>query len=169
MLDINYIELFKNIPPEWAVLVMSMLPVAELRLAIPIGLTVYKLSIITTFIYAVIGNMIPVIFILYFIDPVSKFLMKHSRLFDKFFTWLFERTKIKFEKKSVKYGGIVALILFVAIPLPVTGAWTGSLAAWLFQIPKKYAIPAIISGVLIAGIIVTLLTTGLLGTISLTQ
>lgn len=165
MFDLNYIELFKNIPPQWALFIISMLPIAELRVAIPIGLTIYKLDILTTFIFSVLGNLVPMFFILYLIDPVSKFLSNHSKIFNKFFTWLFERTRIKFAKKSVRYGSFLALIAFVAIPLPITGCWTGSLAAFLFQIPQKYAMLAISLGVLIAGIIVTLLTTGVLNLI----
>ena len=165
MLDINYIELFKNIPPQWALFFISMLPIAELRVAIPLGLTIYKLDIITTFIFSVLGNLVPMFFILYFIDPVSKFLMKTNSVFYKFFTWLFERTRIKFKNKSVRYGSFLALVLFVAIPLPITGCWTGSLAAFLFQIPKRYAIMAISLGVIIAGIIMTLLTTGVMNLI----
>ena len=162
MFDINYIEIFKNIPPQWALFFISMLPIAELRVAIPLGLTIYKLDVITTFIYSVAGNLVPMFFILYLIDPVSQYLMKHSRIFNKFFTRLFEKTRIKFSKRSVKYGSFFALVLFVAIPLPLTGCWTGSLAAFLFQIPKKYAILAISLGVIIAGIIVTILTTGVI-------
>ncbi len=163
--DINYVELFKNIPPELSVLIISMLPIAELRVAIPIALGAYKLNIFAAYIFSVLGNIVPIFFILYFIDPVSKYLMGKFKIFNRFFTWLFERTRIKFTKKSVKYGGIIALVLFVAVPLPVTGAWTGSLAAFLFQIPKRYAIPAIIGGVMIAGIIVSIITLGILNLI----
>lgn len=165
MFDLNYIEIFRNFPQQWALFFMSMLPVAELRVAIPIGLTVYKLNVVTVYIYSVLGNLVPMFFILYLIDPISKFLMKHSMIFNRFFNWLFARTRIKFEKKSVKYGGFIALLLFVAIPLPVTGCWTGSLAAFLFRIPKRYAIMAISLGVVIAGLIVSLLTTGILSLI----
>ena len=163
MLAINYIELFRNFPPELAVFFISMIPVAELRASIPLGLTFYKLDVLTTIFYAILGNIIPMFFILYLIDPVSKFLMKHFKIFDKWFTWLFQRTRIKFEGKYARYGAI-ALIIFVAIPLPITGSWTGSLAAFLFQIPRHKAAILIIIGVLIAGLIVTLITQTALST-----
>lgn len=162
MFDINYIEIFKNLPPELAIFFISMIPVAELRASIPIGLTVYKLGVFTTAFYAVLGNIIPMFFILYLIDPVSKFLMKHSKMFNEFFTWLFKRTRIKFEGKYARYGSI-ALILFVAIPLPITGCWTGALAAFLFQIPRHKAAILIISGVIIAALIVTFITKTAIG------
>ncbi len=157
MLDINYIELFRNLPPELAVFLMSMLPITELRAAIPVGLTVYKLNIWTTLFYGILGNIIPMFFILYLIDPISKFLMRHSKFFHNLFSWLFKRTAIKFEGKYAKYGSI-ALVLFVAIPLPFTGCWTGALAAFLFQIPRPRAAILIISGVIIAALIVTFVT-----------
>ncbi len=162
LLDINYIELFKNFPPELAVFFISMIPVAELRASIPLGLTIYKLSTLTTIFYAVLGDIIPMLFILYLIDPVSKFLMKHFKIFNKFFNWLFERTKIKFEGKYARYGSI-ALILFVAIPLPITGSWTGALAAFLFQMPRHKAAILIIAGVIIAALVVTFITKTAIG------
>ena len=80
---------------------------------------------------------------------------------NKFLNWLFERTRKKTKDKIEKYGDL-ALIIFVAIPLPNTGAWTGTLAAWLFGIPMKRALLNIFYGVLIAGVIVTMITSGLI-------
>ncbi len=157
MFDLNYIALFKDMSPEMAVFLISMIPVAELRASIPIGLTVYNLDTLTTLFYAILGNIIPMFFILYLIDPVSKFLMKHFTIFNKFFAWLFKRTRIKFEGKYAKYGSI-ALVLFVSIPLPITGSWTGALAAFLFRIPRQRAAILIISGVIIAALAVTFIT-----------
>jgi uncharacterized membrane protein len=162
MFTLNYLELFKNLSPEMAVFFISMLPIAELRASIPIGLTIYKLDVITTIFYAFVGNILPMFFILYLIDPVSKFLMKHFEIFNKFFNWIFDRTKIKFEGKYARYGSL-ALILFVAIPLPITGCWTGALAAFLFQIPRHKAAFLISVGVLIAALIVTFITKTALG------
>jgi len=163
MLNIDYIQIFHNLPPEIAVFFISMIPVAELRASIPIALTIYKMDIVPTILFAVLGNIIPMIFIVYFIDPVSKFLMKHFKFFNKFFKWIFKRTSIKFEGKYERYGSI-ALILFVAIPLPITGSWTGALASFLFQIPQKKAAILITIGVIIAALIVTFITQTAIGT-----
>ena len=165
MLSINYIELFKNFPPQLAVFLIAMMPIAELRVAIPFALGVYRMSILSAFFYSVLGAIVPGIFILYFIDPVSKYLMRHSKIFDRFFTGLFKKTRIKFEGNYARYGSI-ALLLFVALPLPLFGVWTGALAAFLFQIPKKIAISLIILGTLIAGLIVMILTKGAIGSIN---
>jgi len=152
-------SLFSNFPPELATFIISMLPISELRGAIPVAIGVYNLNPIEAYSIAVIGNMIPVIFILKYIDPISKYLMSKSKFFDKFFTFLFERTRKKHNGKFEKWGAL-ALITFVAIPLPVTGGWSGALAAFVFGIPFKKALPLIFLGIMIAGLIVMGLSLG---------
>jgi len=137
----------------------ALTPIGELRLAIPIGLTQYNLHPLIVYIIAVIGNIIPPALIMLCLPSVSKYLRNKSTQADKFFDWLFAHTRKKTEKHIKKYGAL-ALIIFVAIPLPNTGAWTGSIAAWLFGIPFKKAILYIFYGVLLAGIIVTAITLG---------
>ncbi|MBU0671305.1 small multi-drug export protein, partial [Patescibacteria group bacterium] len=111
------VNLVKNIPPELGVVIISMIPVGELRAAIPIGLGVFGLDWKVVLFLAVIGNMIPVVFILYLLDPFYKFTRK-VKMFDRFYTWLFERTRKRFYEKH-KAGGDFALIFLVAIPLPM--------------------------------------------------
>ncbi len=153
-------SLFSNFPPELATFIISMLPISELRGAIPVAIGVYNLNPAEAYFIAVIGNMIPVIFILKYINPISKYLMSKSKFFDKFFTFLFERTRKKHNGKFEKWGAL-ALITFVAIPLPVTGGWSGALAAFVFGIPFKKALPLIFLGIIIAGIIIMALSLGL--------
>lgn len=81
-------------------------------------------------------------------------------LADRFFEWLFARTRRKGEVRMRKYGIFVGLMLFVAVPLPVTGAWTGCAAAFLFGVKFRYSLLAVMLGVLIAGLIVSILTYG---------
>lgn len=139
-----------------------MLPVSELRGAIPVAIGVYNLNPVETYFIAVIGNIIPVIFILKYIDSISKYLMSKHELFNKFFTYLFEHTRKKHNKKFEKWGAL-ALITFVAIPLPITGGWSGALAAFVFGIPFKKALSLISFGIMIAGVIVTGLSLGVFG------
>ncbi len=139
----------------------AMTPIGELRASIPLGLTILHQPWFLVFIVSVIGNMIPPIFILWLFPKFSGWLMSHSKLMNRFLNWLFERTRKKAHDKIEKYGDL-ALIIFVAIPLPNTGAWTGTLAAWLFGIPMKRALPNILYGVIIAGVIVTIITAGLI-------
>ena len=139
-----------------------MLPVAELRGAIPVAIGIYHLPPVTAYFIAVVGNIIPVFFILKYIEPISKFLMSKSKLFDGFFSWLFARTRRKYNGRFEKWGAL-ALVAFVAIPLPITGGWTGAMAAFVFGIPMKKALPLIALGVMIAGVIVTGLSLGVWG------
>ena len=86
--------------------------------------------------------------------------MRRYKLWDRFFTWLFERTRRR--GRLVERFEALGLVLFVAVPLPVTGAWTGCVAAFIFKIPLKLALPAIISGIMIAGTVVTLASLGMI-------
>jgi uncharacterized membrane protein len=133
----------------------AMIPIGELRASIPLGLLTFKMGIIETYIISVIGNMIPVFFILWILEPLSKFLMRKFNWANRFFTWLFNRTRRRHSARFEKYQGF-ALISFVGIPLPITGAWTGSLIAYVFGIPIKKALWQIFVGVLMAGVIVTI-------------
>ncbi|MAF14347.1 MAG: ligand-binding protein SH3 [Parcubacteria group bacterium] len=153
--------IFNIFPPEIATLLIAMLPVAELRGSIPIALTIYDLSIPVAYILSVVGNIIPAFFILWLLGPLSGYLIERFSWANKFFDWLFDRTKHKFSGKYEKWG-MFALTLFVAIPLPVTGVWTGSVAAFIFGIPKKTSLALITLGALIAGVIVTSLTLGII-------
>ncbi len=141
--------------PELSVFFIAWLPFVELRLAIPLG--IYQgINPLNVFLLAITGNIIPVIPLLFFLSPIRKFLREKSRLMSRFFTWLDKRTYKKSDKVE-KYGAL-GLIFFTAVPLPTTGAWTASLAAMLFKIKFVYAFPAIVSGIIIAGIVVTLLS-----------
>jgi len=142
-----------KLPKEYAVILVGMLPIFELRGAIPLGFYL-NLPIFKTFILAILGNLIPVIPILFLLKPVSDNLQRFF-LFKKFFNWLFEHTQKKSEIIQ-KYEAL-GLAIFVAIPLPMTGAWTGAVAASLFKIKFRYAFWAITIGVLIAAVLVTLL------------
>ena len=135
----------------------AMIPIGELRASIPVALLSFKMGIIETYIISVIGNLVPVVIILWVMEPVSRFLMKRFNWANRFFSWLFNRTRKRHSAKFEKYQGF-ALISFVGIPLPITGGWTGALIAYVFGIPPKKALWQITIGVLIAGIIVTVIT-----------
>ena len=134
-----------------------MAPIGELRISIPYALEVYDLSVWSAYFFSVIGNLIPAIFLLWFLGPISKYLSHHFYSFNRFFAWLFERNR-KNHSNKFKNWKELALVILVAIPLPFTGAWTGSICAFIFRIPFKTALPLIFIGILIAGLLVTLLT-----------
>lgn len=154
----QFIELLGSVPHWLATILLGATPIMELRGAIPIAIGVYGMDPITAYILAVIGNLLPVIPLLLFLDPVSTYL-RRFKIGDMFFSWLFTRTHRNHSEKFERYGTL-ALTLFVAVPLPVTGAWTGCAAAFVFGIKFRHALLAISEGVMIAGVIVTALTLG---------
>ena len=146
--------------PQIKTILLAMLPINELRGTIPFAISVLGLQPFEAFIYAVIGNMLPIFFIVWLLPIIAVFLSKRSKIFNKFFNWLFERTRKKFYKNHQKYGDL-GLVIFVAIPLPMTGAWSGAVAAFLFGMSYWKSMLLNFLGVIIAGIIVTLLSSGI--------
>ena len=157
MFSIDYSHIFQNFPPQLAMFLIAMIPISELRAAIPIGIKVYHLSIWSAYIWSVLGNLLPMILILLILQPVADFLSAHFRIFQKFFDWLFEHTRKRGAKKFEKWGEFAVFIL-TATPIPLLGGWTGPLAAFVFNIKLKKSIPLVILGCMAAGVIVTILT-----------
>ena len=140
---------------ELVVLFIAALPILELRGAIPIAINMFGLPWYSALSLAVIGNLLPVPFILLFLEAITRW-MSRIDFFHRALDRLFERTRRR--GRIVERYKRIGLALFVAIPLPVTGAWTGSLAASLFGLKFTHAFLAILAGVLMAGVIVTCLS-----------
>lgn len=140
---------------------IAMTPFGELRASIPIALGVYGLPLWSAFIFSVLGNIVPALFWLWSLGKISRYLSHKFYFFNRFFTWLFERTRNNHNSKFAKWKEFT-LVLLVAIPFPLTGVWTGSLVSFVFSIPFKKAFPLIFLGVIIAGVIVTFVTLGVL-------
>ncbi len=147
------------------VLICSMIPIIELRGSIPLGAGL-GLSFWMNYLLSIVGNMIPVPFILLFIGAIIRWMkkVKHPVFLSKFAFWL-ERKVEKNRPKIEKYS-FWGLFLFVAIPLPGTGAWTGSLVASMIGVKFSKALLAVALGVLTAGVIMTLISYGVLGFLS---
>ena len=139
------------------ILLIAMIPVIELRGAIPAAIVIYGMDPIQAFALGVIGNMIPVVFIFYLLDPIASFTSARSETCRKFFDWVYARAEKHGKEKVEKYKDL-ALAVFVGIPLPMTGAWTGTAISLVFGFPFRKAFLSVILGVIIAGIIVTVLT-----------
>lgn len=138
---------------------ISMLPIVELRAGLPYGIALgldYPLALTA----ALVGNMIPVPFIVVYIRRVFVWLRAHFKKMDSFITKLEKKAHLKGE--TVRKYGPLGLMIFVAIPLPGTGAWTGALIAALLDMRLKSAVPSIFLGVCIAATIMTLLTFGVI-------
>ncbi len=144
-----------GISPNLAVLLTAMLPIVELRGAIPLGINFYNLDWYRVVILAIIGNMLPILPLLFILNKFTD-LLSRIPIFKKFFNWLFTRTRKK--SKIIEEYEMIGLMIFVAIPLPATGAWTGTVAAFLLGLGYFQSFIAIFCGVLIAAIIVTTLS-----------
>ncbi len=152
------IRLLEFLPDELIVVVISMMPVIELRGAIPVGISLGMTPVEAT-VLSFFGSLIPVPFILLLIKEIFIILGK-TKFFGKVINKLSEKTMSKNGQKIQKYGAF-GLILVVAIPLPGTGVWSGSLAASLLNMPLKWAFPAIVAGNAIAAIAVMIISHGL--------
>ena len=152
----------KGVAPELIVVIISMIPVVELRGSIPVAILLFNIPWLEAAVLSIIGNMIPVPFLLLLIDwflgLISK--VKPGR---KFTEWLFTRTRRK--GKSIEKYEEIGLVVFVGIPLPGTGGWTGALAANIFGLRFWRSMLFIFLGVVMAAIIVTALS--LMGTLAL--
>ena len=148
------------------VLLISMVPLLELRGAIPYAVG-FGLPLIPSYIIAVIGNMIPVPFIFLFARRILEW-GKDKPLIGGFFTWCLEKGERggrELEEKAGR-GLYVALLLFVGIPLPGTGAWTGTLAASFLNMDFKKSVLCVMAGVILAGVIMLAASLGVFGAIS---
>ena len=148
----------------FGVMICSMIPIIELRGAIPLGMAL-GMPWWQSYLFAVIGNMIPIPFILLFVKQFIAWMQRSRvRLFNKFGNWLVRKAE-KNRGKIEKYS-FFGVCLFVAIPLPVTGAWTGSLVASVIGMKPWKAFLSCLLGVMIAGVIVTLIAYGALAAFS---
>lgn len=146
-----------SVSKEIIVFIISMIPILELRGSI-LAAGLLNMEFLSTYIIAVIGNIIPVPFILFFIDKI--FIRLKSTRFAGFAQKLEERALSK--SGNIQKYGALGLFLFVAIPLPGTGAWTGALIASLLRFGKKRATLYIFLGVLAAGLIMSMISFGIL-------
>lgn len=148
-------------------ILLTVLPVTELRIGLPLAICYAKeqsIPIYLIFILIVLINILLIFFIFFFLDNIHHFFMRskfYKKHFEKYLS-RFQRKIDKFEKKHSTMG-IFALVLFVAVPLPGTGAWTGCLLSWFLGLDRKKSILAISLGVLIAGLIILFASLGFFG------
>ncbi len=157
------VNLFSGIPRTWLTALLSMLPITELRGAIPWAMASPPygggLGWREAFLFATLGNMVPIVPLLVFLERGYQYVRRYP-FWERFFERIFARTRRR--GKVVEKYRAIGLTLFVGVPLPGTGAWTGALAAFVFGIPFRYAVPAIVAGVLIAGVLITLASLGVI-------
>jgi uncharacterized membrane protein len=137
------------------VLLMSAVPLTEMKVAIPVGINVYNINPITVFFLSFVGSLLPVPFILIFFNKIFDFLGKY-----KFFSGFYNLIDRKISKNRGRFEKFeeVALIAFIAIPLPTTGVWTGTAVAAFLKLDFKKSVMCAVIGSFICGIIVTFLS-----------
>ena len=172
----------------WTIL-LGMTAIGEVRAAIPVALTVFGFPPLKAYLLGVFGNILAIVPALLILHYLSDWLMHKFYFFNKFFNWLFRYTREKHKAHFSKYEakaqgsvhehpgqekagnwgiwGPIALFAFVAIPLPFTGAWTGSVAAFIFGIPLWRSVTALSLGAATSGVIVLLISTGIITGVNL--
>lgn len=143
------------------VFLIAMSPVAEISVAIPLAILTFDFSPLQAYLIALAGNMIPPLFLIPLLGKLDAFLSVHSEFWKRFFDRILERTRDNHIKKFEVLKELALFVLLV-IPTPLTGVWTVSLLSYIFGIPFKKAIPLIIFGQLIAGVVVVATTLGLI-------
>ncbi len=150
------VDALNGVREEYVVFIISALPIFEIRGGVIAGILL-GLPLKSVMLFGFLGNIASVTPILLFLEPLTRWL-HGNRLADRFFHWLFTRVERKADQ--VNRWGPLGLVLFTAIPLPVSGAWTATLIAILLGIHRGRAIASIYAGIVIAGIVVSLLTLG---------
>lgn len=155
----HIIELLSSLPDSVATFLIAMIPITEIRASIPIAITVYEMNPFAALFYSVLGNIVAGAFVIFFVERILQSILDFSPFLNNLWQKYINRIHTNNRKKFEKWGSVI-LVTFVAIPLPMTGIFTGAVAASIFQIPFRKAWPLLALGSLISGIIVTLVTVG---------
>ena len=157
----SLVNLFNGLGKEVIVFIISMLPILELRGGL-LAASILNLDFVPGYIISILGNTLPIPIVLLFLDKVLRWLEKF-KVTKKIVNKL--ENKILSKKKQIEKYGYIGLLLFVGIPLPGTGAWTGSALAVLLNMNKKKSFLYIMLGIILASIIMSILSYGILGNI----
>lgn len=149
----NLLHFFAGVPPELTIFLLAALPVTELRVAIPVGMLKYHLPAWEVFVWAQLGNVVPAFVIYALCDWWVRLMERRRGWLHRMTDQVLVSTHAKMHGSFSKWGPI-AVMLFIALPFPGTGTWTGTLGAYLLGIPFKKALPFIILGNVISGIVV---------------
>jgi len=140
--------------PYWLItVIMAAIPVTEARVSVPVAMFVFEMSVWSAMFFSLIGVLIPAVTLPLILERVEAPCRRSWPICDKFFSWLTLHVEKKYTERY-RTLGLIGLLLFVTIPLPVTGVWTGSFAAWLFRMPRKKAFLAVLIGAILSILII---------------
>lgn len=143
---------------ELIIFLVSGLPFVELRLGLPLGIA-FGLTPYAAFFLSTLGTLTATIIAIYLLDPVVQFIRRYSKPLNKLVEKIFAKTRHAHSEKFNRFGALF-LLLFVAVPIPGSGGYTGALIAYLFDIPKKYAVLLVGTGVILSGFVMLAIVTG---------
>ncbi len=155
----SLVHFFSQFPPQLAVFLMAMTPIGELRLSLPVGVVAYHLPIWQVVFFSIVGNMLPATLLLLFAPAFHRYIEKRSGFFGAAWIKFLARAQKKFAGDYAKWG-LIGLVIFIGIPLPITGAWTGAAAAFVLGLPFLKSWLAIFAGVVMAAVIILSMTLG---------
>ena len=156
------VTFFRGLPPELSTVIIAAMPLVEIRLSIPVAIELFNLPVWQASTLSFVGSVVPAVLLPIILEPLEKPCREHIPYCDRMFTWVIGHVEKRYTEKYQVLGAL-GLVLFIAIPLPMTGVWTGALAAWVFRIKKRVAIPAIVLGTGLSTVVVTLTTLGIFG------
>jgi len=151
---------FQDFPGWLATFLIAMIPVTELRAALPLAYKVYGMGALWSWFWSVAGTYVAMVIIVLLLDSVAKLLSNWFKIFRKFFDWLFEHTRKRANGKIEKYGEW-AIFILAATPIPLLGGMTGALAAFVFGVPLRKSLPLLLLGTMVSGGVVLALTVGI--------
>lgn len=158
------LSLLQGLSPELATTLLAAIPMTEMRASIPVAITVFHLSVARAVSFSVLGNLLPIPVLFWLLPPCIAFVERHipplNRLMQRYFAYL------RRKHDRVQTVGGIALAAVTLLPLPGAGVWTGCVIAVLFRLSPRVSVGALVVGVLIEAVIVTLITTGTLGALS---
>lgn len=145
-------------------MLLAALPVTEMRMAIPVAITAFDLPVARAVFFSIVGNLLPIPFLFWLLPPCIAFVERRVKPLDRLMQRYFAYLKRKHDR--VQTVGGIALAAVTLLPLPGAGVWTGCLIAILFRLSPRVSVTALVVGVLVEAVIVTLITTGTLGALS---
>jgi len=143
---------------EWIVLLTAAAPILEVRASVPLGILYYKFGVLKTLLLSILGGVLPVFPLLWFLENITGYFRKIP-IFDRFFKWLFEHTRAK--SGLVERFELLGLTIFMALPIPGAGIWTGCVAAYLLDLPWIPTFVCAVIGTTIAAIVVWMASMGI--------
>lgn len=158
------LSLVQGLSPELATVLLAALPVTEMRASIPVAISVLHLPVQNAIFFSVIGNLLPIPILFLALPPCIAFVERHVKPLDRLMQRYFAYLRRKHDR--VQAVGGIALAAVTLLPLPGAGVWTGCLIAVLFRLSPRISVAALVVGVLVEAVIVTLITTGTLGALS---